>query len=266
MGWLITLAVLTALAMIPVGVSLLYEKGIFLLKLKVAFLRFDLNLGKKKKEPKIKKSDPDPVLSPEEESLNGQKGALKTALSQRRQAKQEAAEAERRAKEAEKKLAEARKAQEKAQEKPATPPQQKAPEQPVPQEPEKKKEKTDLTVYLPFVRLALDLLGSLRKKLRIQKLHVKAILAGTDPCDLATAYGRTWAGAMTLMGHINQIFVVEDQDIDIQCDFTAEKLFISVRMDLTITVGRMLSLAVCYGVRALREFLIFKKRKGGAAI
>ena len=38
------------------------------------------------------------------------------------------------------------------------------------------------------------------------------------------------------------------------------------RLDITITLGRLVGLAVCYAIRGLKEFLkIRKKRKGGAA-
>ena len=48
-------------------------------------------------------------------------------------------------------------------------------------------------------------------------------------------------------------------------DFTAEKTVIYARLDLSITVGRLLSLGVRYGIRVLREFIrITKLRKGGA--
>lgn len=250
MGWLITLAVLTGIFLIPVGASLLYENEKFILRIRVAMLNFTLDLNKKmdKKKKSLQKADLDPEINKSDSALQNtldeKKGVLKDALGERRQAKQAAKEAEKRAIEAEKKLKQLQQSKEEL----------------------KKTSKTDIRIYLPFVRLALDLLSSLRRKLRIEKLYVKVILAGNDPCDLAVNYGRAWAGAATLLGHINQAFVVKDQDLDIQCDFTAEKLSASARMDLTLTIGRILSLALLYGARALKEFLIFKKRKGGAAI
>ena len=46
--------------------------------------------------------------------------------------------------------------------------------------------------------------------------------------------------------------------------YRVETLVIA-RLDLTITLGRLLGLAIVYGIRALREFLkLQKKRKGGA--
>ena len=240
MGWGIALAVLTALALIPVGASLRYEEETFKIYIKVLGLSFFLPLGKKK---------PIPDKPPREEKPAGE---LQTALAERKQAKLDQKEAEKRQKEAEEKL---RKAQE-----------EKLQAQQALSEPQKKKKKPDLGAYLPFVRLGFDFLGSLRRKLRIEKLYAKVILAGDDPCDLAVNYGRAWAGASALMTQLCRLFVVEDQNLNIECDFLAEKTRISARADLTITIGRTIALAVGYGLRALKEFLIFKKRKGGAVL
>lgn len=130
----------------------------------------------------------------------------------------------------------------------------------------KKKQRRPLSDYMPFVRLGLDFLGSLRRKLRIEKLWLKIVLAGDDPCDLAVNYGKVWGGLSALMASLNQVLVIKDQNVDVQCDFVAEKTTVSARLDLTITIGKLLALALGYGARALKELLIFKKRKGGATI
>ena len=231
----ITLGVLILILLIPVGVSLLYEGGKPVLRIRVCFLNFALNLGKKsgKKKKPEKKPKKQPEIQPEIQPEPQPDPALQQAL----HGEQE-------------KLKAAAKGKGSQPQSPETP----------------KKEKTPLSAYLPFVRLAVDFLGSLNRKLRIEKLYLKLILAEEDPCDLAAHYGCAWAGASGLMTLMDRIFVIKDRNIDIQCDFLADRTFLSGRVDLTITIGRILSLALCYGIRALKEFLIFKKRKGGAAI
>ena len=50
-----------------------------------------------------------------------------------------------------------------------------------------------------------------------------------------------------------------------ECDFTASQTLVIARLDLTITLGRLLGAVVVFAVRALVKFLkINKKRKGGA--
>ena len=49
------------------------------------------------------------------------------------------------------------------------------------------------TDFMPLIHLVLDFLGDFRRKLRVNRLELKVILAGDDPCDLALNYGRAWA-------------------------------------------------------------------------
>ena len=87
-----------------------------------------------------------------------------------------------------------------------------------------------------------------------------------DPCDLAINYGRAWAAVGNLMPRLERVLVIKKQDIDVECDFTASQTTICARLDLTITLGRILAIAVVYGFRAVVEFIkINNKRKGGAS-
>lgn len=132
--------------------------------------------------------------------------------------------------------------------------------------PAKKKESGgSLLDFLPLVRVALDFLGDFRRKLRIHRLELKLILAGDDPCDLATNYGRAWAALGNLWPKLEEWFEIRKRNVEIECDFTASEMLVIARLDLSITLGRLISLAVVYAVRALKEFLNIKnKRKGGA--
>lgn len=121
-----------------------------------------------------------------------------------------------------------------------------------------------LTDFLPLVQVALDFLGDLRRKLRVDVLELKLIMAGDDPCDLATNYGRAWTALGNLWPQLERLFVIKKRDVNVECDFTADETLIYARLDLTITLGRLLALVVCYSIRALKEFLkIMRSRKGG---
>lgn len=162
------------------------------------------------------------------------------------------------------------KPEKKAPEKPAKPekPKQEEPKPPQPpkEEAPKPKEKGGRALdFLPLVKTALDLLGDFRRKLRVKDLELKLILAGNDPCDLAVNYGRANAAMGNLLPQLERLFVIKKRDIQVACDFTASETLVIARLDVTITLGRLLSLGVRYGLRALKEFLtIKKKRKGGA--
>ena len=124
-----------------------------------------------------------------------------------------------------------------------------------------------VTQFLPLVQLALDLLTDFRRKLRINRLELNWVLGGGDPCDLAVNYGKTCAAMGNIWPRLEELFVIKKRDVKIQCDFEASETLVTARIDLTITVGRLLSVSVWHGFKIIREFIRIKnKGKGGAAI
>ena len=129
-----------------------------------------------------------------------------------------------------------------------------------------KKSGGPITDFLPLVQIALDMLGAFRRRLRLNLLELKLIMAADDPCDLAVNYGRAWAAVGNLMPRLERVFVIKKRNIEVECDFEASQTRVIARLDLTITLGRIIATAVVYGVKALIEFLKIKnKRKGGAS-
>ncbi len=154
----------------------------------------------------------------------------------------------------------------KAAEEAALPKPPQAPKAPKEKKPREKKGGS-LTDFIPFVKLAFDFLGSFRRKLRLNDLELKLILASSDPCDLAVNYGRTWAAVGNLLAAMERWFVIKKRNVEVECDFTASQTLVTARLDISITLGRLLSLIAVFAVRGLKEFLNFKKkRKGGAAL
>ena len=200
MGWLIALAVIVLLCLLPLGVSARYEQSGAMVRLIIGPARITVFPGKKK--------------------------VAKAA------------------------------AEEKAEEKPATQKGTTAAQKP---------KGGTLTDFLPLVQVALDFLGDFRRKLRVNVLELKVIMAGGDPCDLGVNYGKAWIALGNLDPQLERLFVIKKKDLQIECDFTADETTIFARLDLTITLGRLLGLLFRYGVRALREYLkINKTVKGGA--
>ena len=109
--------------------------------------------------------------------------------------------------------------------------------------------------FLPWIRLGLDFLGVLRRKIRLDNLYLHVILAGDDPCDLAVNYGRAWAAIGNLMPSLERLFIIRKRDIQVSCDFTGTEIKIAAKGDMTIPLGRTLCLGVVYGIRALKIFL-----------
>ena len=155
--------------------------------------------------------------------------------------------------------------QEKQEENPPKPPQPPKEEKPKAEPGEKKG--GSWKDFLPLVKVALDFLGDFRRKLRLNNLELKLILAGGDPCDLAVNYGRAWTAVGNLLPVLERLFVIKKRNVEVECDFSASETLVIARVDISITLGRLLTLAARYGVRALKEFMAIKnKRKGGAAL
>lgn len=138
-----------------------------------------------------------------------------------------------------------------------------------PKAPREKKPKGEkggsLLDFLPMMKTALDFLGDFRRKLRLDNLYLRLILAGDDPCNLAVNYGRAWAAVGNLLPQLEKWFVIKKRDIEVECDFETSETLVIAHLDLTITLGSLLAAVVKFAVRALIEYLkLRKKRKGGA--
>lgn len=216
MGWLITLGVVTLLAVLPLGVFVRYDEDGPLVRVVLGPVKITVFPMPKKETKEKKKKEPEKKEEPARAEEN---------LPQ-----------------------------------PPKPPAKKKEDKP-----EEEKKGGSITDFIPFVKLAINLLGDFRRKLRVNDLYLRLTLASSDPCDLAVNYGKTWAAVGSLMPALERWFVIKKRDVEVQCDFTASQTLVNARLELTITLGRLLALVFVYAFRALKEFLHFKKiRKGGA--
>lgn len=200
MEWIIVLGVIAALAILPVGIGLLYDTDGARVWLTIGPVRYLLFPGKKKKSsPKEKKSP--------------QKA--RTAVTSKKQTD--------------------------------------------------KKNGGSLKEFVPLVYMVLDFLVDFRNKLRVSRLELKLILAGDDPCDLAVNYGKAWAALGNLMPHLERYFVIKKRDLEVECDFNSDKTLVFARLDISVTVGRLLGILLCHGVRIMREYLRIKNISEGGA-
>ena len=218
MGWLITLLILTALAILPLGASIIYDED-------GAVVRVIVGPVKIKVFP-LPKKDKKPEKKPQKE-----KNSKKDKTSSKKQAKSK------------KQTQTSGKTETEA----------------------KKKKGGPITDFLPLVKVLLKFLDGFRRKLRLNVLELKLIMAADDPCDLAVNYGKAWAAVGNLMPQLERVFVIQKRNIEVECDFTADKTLVIARLDLTITLGRILGLVFLLIGRAIVELIkIVLKRKGGA--
>lgn len=153
-----------------------------------------------------------------------------------------------------------RKTKKPKKEKKKQPPKQQA--APKPQQEEKKGGR--LQDFYPFLQLGLRFMKELRKKLCINHLVLRLTLAGDDPCDLAVAYGRTWAALGSLMPVLERFFNIRKRTVDVQCDFNGEDILLETQAELTLRIYQLVQMTAVYGYLVIKEFLqMKKKRKGG---
>ena len=126
-----------------------------------------------------------------------------------------------------------------------------------------KKKGGPISDFLPFVKLVFDFLEDFKNKLRFNYVKFHLLLAGGDPADLAINYGKAWGIVGDAWALLETWFVIKKRDVEISCDFEGGTTLVDARIDLTITIGRVLWLVLCYGVKGIREYLNFRKKRNG---
>lgn len=156
--------------------------------------------------------------------------------------------------------------------------QKKAPSEKPKQEPPKKanesqekkenppKKGGSIRVFFPLIHILLDFMNQFRKKLTINKLQIKLILAGEDPCDLAVNYGRAWAALANFMPALENAFTIKKRDCEVECDFTATETLVKAQVELTLRFWEICQLGIVYGFLLIKELLILKKKRKGGAV
>ena len=121
--------------------------------------------------------------------------------------------------------------------------------------------------FLPIVQTIINFLGHFRRKIRVNHLELKILLAGGNPCDLAVNYGKAWIALGNLMPQLERIFVIKNRNLEVECDFSGDKTLVYARADVTITLCRTIHLLTWHGLKVLKQLLQLKKlQKGGASL
>ena len=116
---------------------------------------------------------------------------------------------------------------------------------------------------LQILELVSDTLGDLRRKLRVDALMLHVTFNGSDPAQAAMNYGRAWAVIGAVTPTLERLFVIKKRDIQPILDYNETEMKAEAHLILTITIGRILSLACKAGFRGLG--ILKELKKGGAA-
>lgn len=105
-----------------------------------------------------------------------------------------------------------------------------------------------------LVKLALDLLGKLRRNLLVQHLTLHVSYGGKDAARAAIGYGRAWAVVGAMMPVLENTFRIGQRDVGVDLDYALEQPQVLLDLDVRMRVGTALWLAIGAGLRLLKLF------------
>ena len=228
MIWWILLAILIVILILPLGVRVNYDEDGAAVFAKAGPIRFQVFPVKKKEKPEKEEEKPKKEQPKEEEKSVPEPQPQKTPADDEDEEE----------------------------------------EKEEPEEAPAEKKGGSLLDFLPLVELVLKFVGEFfGKTLHIDVLYLKLTMAGGDPADLAINYGRTWAALGNLWPHIDRMFTIKKRDIQVQCDFEGSQTLVNARVEITVTLARLLGLIFNYGFRIGFRFLkiLFARNKAEKA-
>ena len=126
---------------------------------------------------------------------------------------------------------------------------------------QKRKIKDTLSLALRFVPLLAEAAGRFRRKVRIDRLVLHVIWGADDPASAAMGYGAGNAAMGMLWPLIEHNFKVKDYDLRVDVDFERKTPALTAHAQATLTIGQSLALALRLGVKALKIFLGYSRRR-----
>ena len=145
-------------------------------------------------------------------------------------------------------------------EKRAKPPKKKE-EVPPPPKPLAEKAGGALDYARALLPVALDAVGTMYGKLRMDTLELELTVGAADPADAAMRYGQASAALGALWEPLTRAFHVKDGRARVRVDFEAGEMTVYGLASLSIKIGQILWLSVYFGCKALRGFLAVRRRQ-----
>lgn len=148
-------------------------------------------------------------------------------------------------------------------EEPKKPKKEKPPKEPkAPQEQTKEKE-LDFDTVLALAKLALKAAGSFRRKLTVELFRLVFVAGSSDPYETAMQSAYVQAALGGLRPLAERALHIQERDVQVGADFTADKPRIEARLTLTIRIGQIVVIGVVFGVGYLK--LMLQKKKAAKA-
>ncbi len=107
-------------------------------------------------------------------------------------------------------------------------------------------------VIIELIKLLMDTLSRFRRKLTVNNFKLHLVVASDDPCDAAIMYGVV----NTLLGFLQskqgRAFNVLKSDVQTAVDFESSDFALDAELTITISLGRILAVAIIAGFGFLR--------------
>lgn len=118
----------------------------------------------------------------------------------------------------------------------------------------KKEEGGKLSDLLPLLNAIWKLLGDLRRKVRVRRLDMCLTLAGGDPCDLALNYGKAWVAVGNIVSFLENFLIIKKRNVQVNTDFLGDTTRIYLKVFANMTIWRLFSLLMKYGLPLRDEY------------
>ena len=108
---------------------------------------------------------------------------------------------------------------------------------------------------LPVV---LECAGCFWNKLVMDKLYLRLNVGASDPADAALLYGQANGVLATLWQPLTRAFHVKDGRAHVAVDFEAQSMTLYAEAALSMKLGQLVWLALCFGCKGLAGFLRYR--------
>ncbi len=112
-----------------------------------------------------------------------------------------------------------------------------------------KDKKLSFSQFLDLLRVGLQMMGKLPRKLLVRELTLHVTCGGTDAAKAAAQYGYAWAAVGTTLRMLEQRFRIRHRDVGVALDWKEEKTAVALCLDIQMRIGTMLLLALTTAIR-----------------
>ncbi len=125
----------------------------------------------------------------------------------------------------------------------------------------KERRKPTAKQLLHLARLALEAVGTFRRKLQTDLLRLHLRIGGSDPYDTAMTCAYLRASLSGLAPLADSVLSVKERDVRLGADFTAPNTQAEGRLILTIRIGQIVAIALVFLFKALPTLRELLKKK-----